>query len=269
MKEAMIQTSVNVALNQNDMVELMLEEQKEVVEKQIENQGIVIDEKKVQAAEAWAKVEEAVLAVYDIRKTKGYAQFSKVLKSLKLKEEADISVKYNDHTNGDESYVHIDWSALEAYSKPMPYYRKLLSEIKADSKQTGDRYALIKSNYRYIGQRNHNKVRTISFITGHVNAVTGDDDFRISFDHRIDFDKPNAKIKKLINTYEKAEKAHFQSLQDLQAYEGTLFTLEYDNVRNKAKFVKGLLANSDTGKELVQLMGTVKNSNLVQIGEGK
>jgi len=270
MKEAAVQTSVNVALNQNDMVELMLEEQKEIVENQIEAAVSDLAMKKELADEAWETLSDSVVENSGIRKSAEYKRFAKILKQLKFKEEGEITV--GEHKKGgEESFVKIDWSILEGYSKPMPQYKKLMAQIKADEKSQEKNYHYSSASYRSIGNRHYIQMRTLGNINADLSAVTGTPDFSIHFGKTIRKDdyKVLAKTKKLMTKYEDAEKAHFQAKIDLQKLETTLFTLEHDNVRNKAKFVKGLLANSDTGKELVKLMGTVKGSNLVQIGEGK
>jgi hypothetical protein len=191
------------------------------------------------------------------------------LDTLKFKEAGEIEVGSTKTEDKDTTFVKINWNVLESYGKPMPQYKKLLAEIKADQASKSTDYCFNRSSYNAAGRRKYIIFEKLGSIKVGLHAETEIPDFNITYNARIDPSnyKVNAKTKKLVSKYEDLMKDHFQALQDLQALECTLFTLEHDNVRNKAKFVKGLLANSDTGKELVKLMGTVKGSNLVQIGE--
>jgi hypothetical protein len=265
MKEAAVQTSVNVSLNQHDMVELMLEEQKENIESQIQTKSEELGKIQEQADEQWAKFEEAIIAASGIRSTSSYKEFNKLAQGFNEKPDGKFNIDKREvriDYDKTEYFVMFNIDRLAGYTKPMTQYKKALADVKA-RKKSNSYNGLLFSNV-YLTQHQPGRVH------GNFQANSNDRALTLGFKKMIEMGdyKISSKNRGMLTKYNNLCKKIFEVRKSIHELEIHLFHLEYDNVRNKAKFVKGLLANSETGKELVQLMSNVKGSNLVQIGTG-
>lgn len=264
MKEAAVQTSVNVSLNQHDMVELMLEEQKENIETQIQEKSEELGKFQKEAEAQWDLVTEGIIAGSGIRSTKSYKEFNKLAGGFSDDPKGQFELTTLENFNkGEEQefYYRFNIERLEGYAKPMTQYKKTLANIKS-----GDT-----NSYSFPAKKIFLHAYKPGNIIGSFDATSNDGALTLSYSSSLksgDY-KISAKNRGLVTKYNNLNKKVFETQKAIHELELQLFFLEHDNARNKAKFVKGLLANSDTGKELVQLMGTVKGTNLVQIGAGK
>lgn len=252
MENAVIKTGVNVNLDHNDMVELMLEEQKEQREVKQEAINTQIAAKKKKFDDLQEKLKELAIESCGVKKSAEYKKFLAGVKAMGLEVEEECYMRY---TNGEklaESYVRYNLGAYETYKNPMTQLRKDIRNQK-------------------VGRCHHNEIHCIISVPSSINANfkahTEDGKVSIGFcgerDLKIKF---NTKGKTIIKKLETLAVELFKLQKEDYELELEMFTLEHDGVRSKSKFIKGMLQNSDTGKELVTLMENIKSSNLISIG---
>ena len=256
MQDAAVKTSVDVRLNQDDVVELLLEGQKETKE----NELIALEEKLPVFREAYDKIvlelEDLMIESNGVRKTKEYKKFMQGVKALDLKVEKVAKVTYELEEVG--VVLKFPLENFEGYKNPMVMLKRAMSNFKSDPQSM---------NYSLKPKENKHTVGIPTGISVIMRAVSADGMIVLTATGKsITSLKLNAQTKNLIKSMRKIADQWFKTDCEIHEIETTLFGLENDTKRSKSKFIKGMLGSSDSGKALVELMGNIQGQSLVEIG---
>lgn len=246
-----INTEVNVSINQNDIVDIMLEEQldlKEAEIKELQNRLVILKDRQ---SAITSNIEELVIKSNGFTKHPDYKDFTAVTKTLKL----DFELTPNVIWNAVETISHDFWnfSAFETYKNPLTMFKKARTEYETHGyvntynlSPKKERVTLSVPKYIEVILKaaKNNILISGGIITLRDIKITKTAEKRISELHSTI--SSQMEVKKLI-----------------QEREIERFMLEYDSRRAKVKFIKGMLKNSDQGKQLLKLVGNIKNTNLL------
>lgn len=262
MENTIIKTGVNINLDQNDMVELMLEEQAEQREIKHSTVSTEIRDLVTEYAATKEELTKEILKVNDIKNTPEYKKFMAGVKVLGLELVSDTDVTYNHKTIGT---LHTwDFNPFEDYHNPVTQLKKAIS-LWEEHLASKDKNHHCRSTPRALEIATEEP----SYVNNKLEASSKDGSYVLKYlgDHAGDKKiKLNAKAKKLITNMEKLAKKELKLREERYNLELELFNLEHGGKRNKSRFIKSMLKNSDSGKSLVALMENIKGTNLLQIG---
>ena len=256
MKNANISTSVDVKLGHGDIVEIMIEEQKEKKEAENFNMSQKIGGLAKKYEDTKTKVEESIIKSNGVKNDPLYKRFIKGVKALNLQSKESIHVRFRQESVGYFSYISL--VNLENHKNPITSLKREISKYQRDSSSTC--HGNTKSHYVNIPE------------TVVVDLVAYSSDLQEKFEVKfanITHLKINSAAQKQIDQLKAIAEEWLELDEKLYNLEKELFIIEHDTVRNRSKFVKGMLNNSESGKELVALMDTIQANNALQIGTKK
>ena len=266
MKEAQITTSVDVKLGHQDMIEMLVEEQKELLEGQMAPRKAEFDAFKDQESELKKQIEESIIKDLKLLQRPEIKPLVKVAKDLKL----DIATSAN-----------VEWVPEKLPFKwdhriDLRYIAQSRSANKDFQEQVAARLSVqagtVESALRLHRATLYHHAKINRVYTGFEASSKPDKDGRIDITLRkkgleVKVPKQSALTTKLMKELRvltvAAAKHHILSLD----IECQYFELEHSTKRHKAKFLKAMLNNSTEGKSLLGLMKNVGGMNLLESGQ--
>ena len=265
MEEAKITTSVDVKLGHADMIEMLVEEQKELLEGQMATRKAESDEFKDQESELKKQIEESVIKDLKLLQRPEIKPLVKVAKELKLELTASSNVQWVAEP------LPFKWD----YKIDLRYIAQGRSANKDFQQQVAARKSIqlgtAESALRFHRATLYHHAK-IDCVTTGFQAVSKNKEGRtdITLNKRgveVKVPKQSALTKKLMKELRALTvKAANHSMLTLDI-ECQYFELEHSTKRHKAKFLKAMLANSTEGKSLLGLMKNVGGMNLLESGK--
>lgn len=259
MDNTVIKTAVNVSLDQNDMVELMLEEQKEIRETEIQEISSRLGEYSAKYAAEKEALEEALIEGNSIRTSTQRQHFNQGVSTMKLKVIKEATVTYEHEEVGYFDYWNL--SSYERYARPMTMFRSDLNKAKEEGAHRFNR-----CGYNVTLKKKAHTLDVPKSIALCLRAESEDGTIVLTSKGEAKNIKMNAEVKACLKKMRSIATDWFKDDERKHILEQELFALEYDNKRSKTKFIKGMLTNSETGQELVELIQNIRGENLVKIG---
>ena len=256
MEDTSINTSVSINLNQNDMVELIIEEQKEGIETELKSLNIALGLHLGYCEQYKKELEEILLSSNGAKNTKTYKTFTKGAKAMGMTPDTKVSVFYNTL----ETHEFWKWPL----SNYIQYYKNPMSQLRKNMAMEEQHYS---HGINYRGEPKQAKFKITAPESVAVTFQAANEEKTIGLNAKTETVtalKLNKAAKDKIRLLNESEVKIFEINRDIHALEIQLFGLEYDGVRNKAKFVKGILRNTETGKNLVTLLEGFKNQSLLE-----
>lgn len=262
MQDTSIKTSVNVSLGHEDMVEMMLQEAMEQKEARLNKLSTESGEVADEYVATKEELEKVLIDSNGIHSTKAYKTLMKGVKALDIDADAIATVDFEKEKIGKLTLWPLD--NYTNYANPMAQLRKKMREFESEGR--------LKGNTSY-----HLKPSTRDFIVDvpkciNVRLSASSEDGSVHLNVKggsIEQFKINAKAKKLIAKMQELMNKKMKLAEEIYDLEMDLFALEHDTKRAKTRFIKGMLNNSDTGKELVGLMEGISGQNLIALGPKK
>ena len=267
MEEAKITTSVDVKLGHADMIEMLVEEQKELLEGQMATRKAESDELRDQEAELKKQIEASVIKDLKLLQRPEIKPLVKVAKELKLEVTASSNVAWEgeelpfmwDHKI-DLRYIAQGRSANKEFQEQIAIRKSIQAGTTEQAKR-----------HHRVNLYCHSKISCVTTgFTASSKAKKDDKLNDITLSKRgveVKIPKQSALTKKLmkeLRTLTIAAAKHSIYTLDLECQ---YFELEHSTKRHKAKFLKAMLNNTTEGKSLLGLMKNVGGTNLLESGQ--
>lgn len=229
-----VSNSINLSLNQNDLIDLAISEQVEKLEAQIE-----LKEKELEEVKSGTDVIKDKFLTQMLSKinSKQYKEFSKVAEMLGI----DISKSMNARWHQDNS----DRNVLGSFIR-VPEINSNASDKIASFKRNGREEIFYKYNIDSVG------------LTANIHSPNN---LSIGFYEEVTLS--SADKSKLNKELEVLNKRWYQILVDLYNLNLELVNYKYGEKRIKAKFVKAALSKSKEGQDILAMLGKATNVKLL------
>lgn len=261
MENVAVNTAVDVKLSHHDMVEMMIDEQVEKLETNcfdLRDQIKKTTEKMNLEKEA---IGEYIRSKANI-KDKEIERLKKIAKELKLEIVNDIRLIWKSENEPFDKGHKIDFESLGRFAAPMRKYNEIKRHPNLDNADYKIRNHVSRYSYTYVQP---NKIE-VSFHAYNTGKEGYEDVVLKKRGYTVDA-KLDAKAKKMVNSYRKLHRDLRDQELALYDSESRLFELEHSGKRAKSQFLKAMLANSDSGKQLLGMMKTVSKTNLLDAGK--
>lgn len=274
MKEVAINTAVDVKLNHADMVEFLIEEQSELLENNLRDLKKDYNELMESNRNLKKEIEDQIESELDLKnnpKTKSLLAYIKA-NDLLLDSENIVHISWN--SNGQMSYYDVKADKSLVFDcdcqpgLPKDYEKrgslKELNDVKVYREHCLEPNDLIENpragiTYYSYSRVNQLKVRIVargSLDTQIQATLLQKNVLDKSF-------KPSRKVKALYKKLDAVSRKLSANHKEQYAVQLQLAEINCGGKRHKAKFLKAMLNQSDSGQQLLDLMKSVTTTNLL------
>jgi len=260
MEDANITTSVDVKVGHADMIEMLVEEQKELLETQIADKRAEFSTLSVKEEELKKKIEDAYVKELKLDERKELKPLIAAAKSLKLKIESETRVSWTHSKEPFDKDAQINLVDIGGKRNAMEQYKEYMAQAQSNN---GRQKRFHHSEIAYVDT-------TFSACSKARVAQYNDEVTDIQLTkrgERINKFKPSATTKKLLAQLKKLTVEACEVDKEIFRLKCNQFELENSGARHKAKFLKAMLKNSETGQQLLGIMSKVGGTNLLEAGQ--
>ena len=260
MENAKINTSVDVKLGHADMIEMLVEEQKELLETQIADKRAEFSTLSSKQEELKEKIEEVCIKGLKLDQRKELKPLIAAAKTLKLKIESSTQVRWKTSREPFDTDAQINLTDIGSKRNAMEQFKDNMAQAQSRSGRTKSYYH---AEIDYVDTSFSAKSTTYN--TRYNDEVTD-----VELNKRgiqIKNFKHSAATKKLLAKLKDITEQACQVDKDIFKLKCDQFELENSGSRHKAKFLKAMLKNSETGQQLLGIMSQVGGANLLAAGQ--
>jgi hypothetical protein len=271
MKEVAINTAVDVKLNHADMVEFLIEEQSEILENQLIELRKTYQELMESNDAIKKQIDDQVKAEIDIENNPDTKDIMKYIKSSKLSVNKNM-IQISWLSSNTVSYYDMKKRNVFDYDcqLPLPDYDKrgaltALNELKSRRESMLSFPNLIEEPIHGINYYAYSRITQVGIS---INASNDSGLYvRISLPTKSvnnESFKPSRKVKALYKKLDVISEKLAANHKEQYHVNLQLAEINCGGKRHKAKFLKAMLNQSDSGQQLLDLMKSVTSTNLLK-----